>query len=347
MSRTTPLLVGTLTLAGALLLATAEAGADDRFQRAKAAFKQGRSEYRDGAYARALKHFQTALRLAPHPNVVLNIAQCYRLMKQPQQAVFYYKTFLKEWRRYNPDRANPYEAEVKGHIARLEPEIRAAEAQKTQQQGEVERARQEEARRQKEAAQLAELERARKAMEAAEASRRAERAAYLEALKEKEAAKQAARQAALREQQAALREKRAAAAERERYAAEVRETHESKTFWGYGGLLLGGASLITAAVLYGVFVPRADEAHDAYRAARDPNEIIAHLDELDAAETKVYVGHVFAAVGAVASGVAFYLLATRPSLSDERPGEHPYEPGAGLSLAPLPGGGAVLLRGRF
>lgn len=88
------LLVG-LPLTAIALPQRALAQADDRTA-ARAEFEQGSAAFAANSYELALQHFQEAYRLAPHPNVRLNIANCYDQLDRPIEALFHYELFLSE-----------------------------------------------------------------------------------------------------------------------------------------------------------------------------------------------------------------------------------------------------------
>lgn len=88
------LLVG-LPLTATALPSRAIAQVDDRAT-ARAEFEQGSAAFAANSYELALQHFQEAYRLAPHPNVRLNIANCYDQLDRPIEALFHYELFLSE-----------------------------------------------------------------------------------------------------------------------------------------------------------------------------------------------------------------------------------------------------------
>jgi tetratricopeptide (TPR) repeat protein len=91
---------------------------------AKAHFEQGRSFYDAGAYDDALREYQAAFKLMPAPQFLFNIAQCYRLKGDKQNAIDYYQKFLDK----APD--SPVADEARDYIAKLklQMELEAAEA---------------------------------------------------------------------------------------------------------------------------------------------------------------------------------------------------------------------------
>ena len=117
-----------------------------------------------------------------------------------------------------------------------------------------------------------------------------------------------------------------------------------KTVWSYG--LLGGGLVCVAAagVLYGVGVAQGDEAHALYSEATAQTEqaqVDGYREDVLSARSRVAAGSVLLGVGAVAVGVAVYLLVTRP----EAPATLASRPA--LGIAPLTGGAALSLGGRF
>jgi tetratricopeptide (TPR) repeat protein len=96
-------LVGTL---GALVLAAARprvaradevrpfAELEDERTVAKAHFEAGRKFQDARAYDKAIIEYQAAYAIAPQPELLFNIGQCYRLAGQPRSAVLYYQRYL-------------------------------------------------------------------------------------------------------------------------------------------------------------------------------------------------------------------------------------------------------------
>lgn len=67
---------------------------DDGRAVAKAHFEQGRAFQDARAYDRAVIEYQAAYAIAPQPELLFNIGQCYRLGGQPRSAVLYYQRYL-------------------------------------------------------------------------------------------------------------------------------------------------------------------------------------------------------------------------------------------------------------
>lgn len=101
-------------------------------RRAKRLFARAETQYRLGHFAQALAKYQAALQFRHHPSIIFNVAQCYRQLKNTERALFFYKLFLADWERIYPGSKPPNEAEVFGHIAKLEALLRAAAARAQQ-----------------------------------------------------------------------------------------------------------------------------------------------------------------------------------------------------------------------
>jgi tetratricopeptide (TPR) repeat protein len=61
---------------------------------AKAHFQQGKAFQDARAFDRAIIEYQAAYAIAPQPELLFNIGQCYRLGGQPRSAVLYYQRYL-------------------------------------------------------------------------------------------------------------------------------------------------------------------------------------------------------------------------------------------------------------
>jgi tetratricopeptide (TPR) repeat protein len=103
-----------------LLLGSGRVGAEETaLRRARAPFDEAESQYRLGRFAEALTGYRAALELARRPNLLFNIAQCYRQLGDHPNALFYYELYLADSRRARPGKPVPYEKEVRQHMARL------------------------------------------------------------------------------------------------------------------------------------------------------------------------------------------------------------------------------------
>jgi len=109
-----------------LPLARSDARADSRVEQAKKLFEAAEVHYRLGEFRQAVESYRAAMRLAPRPNILFNIAQCLRQLEDSAKALFYYRLYLSDWRREHPGQSPPFEREVKEHIARLEEQNRRA-----------------------------------------------------------------------------------------------------------------------------------------------------------------------------------------------------------------------------
>jgi iron complex outermembrane receptor protein len=105
-------------LVAALLWGTAAAAqTSDAGASAKRHYEEGTKAFNLGEFPRAVKEYRAAYNLRPHPALLYNIAQSYRLAGDPAQAVFFYRSYL----RNVPDAAN--RREVQERIAVLQAQI--------------------------------------------------------------------------------------------------------------------------------------------------------------------------------------------------------------------------------
>jgi tetratricopeptide (TPR) repeat protein len=109
---------GRLLIALAVLASGAEARAD--LTRATANFEKGTRLYQVGEYARALEEFKAGYLEEADPSFLYNVAQCYRQMGQPKDALLTYRRFLS----LAPD--TPLRAEVERKIREAEETLRSA-----------------------------------------------------------------------------------------------------------------------------------------------------------------------------------------------------------------------------
>ncbi len=103
-----------------LCLGASEASAqqDDK-ARARTLFSEGVSAFDNADYAQALDNFKQAYRLAPHPVVRVNMANCYERLGRYVEAVFNYERFLEEGGAVDEDQRT----EIEGTIARLKKKV--------------------------------------------------------------------------------------------------------------------------------------------------------------------------------------------------------------------------------
>ncbi len=113
-----------LTFGTAMFITTMVQADESASIKAKKRFEQGKNLYYQGHFAKAATEFQAALNLEKRTSTIINLAQCYRQLNQPRKALFYYRLYLTEWQRQNPNQQPPaFHAEVKAHIRLLEEKI--------------------------------------------------------------------------------------------------------------------------------------------------------------------------------------------------------------------------------
>lgn len=108
------LLLSALHFSLSVLLPVSPASAQDR-DAARVAFQAGVAAYGDGRYADALESFQDAYRIAPHPSVRVNMANCYEQLGRPVEAVDHFERFLIEASDADPAQSR----EIRAAITRL------------------------------------------------------------------------------------------------------------------------------------------------------------------------------------------------------------------------------------
>ncbi len=103
------------------------AGDADKLQEAKDHYDRGMAHYELGEFGAAVEEFKAAYALSQAPGLLFNLAQASRLNKDYEQALHFYRTYL----RVRPDAAN--RDDVEKRIAELEPIVemrRRAEMEK-------------------------------------------------------------------------------------------------------------------------------------------------------------------------------------------------------------------------
>lgn len=103
----------------ALVPTTAAAQSADERAQARTEFERGRSAFEAGAFTEALEHFQEAYRIAPHPSVRVNIANCYDRLERPLEALFHFEHFLAEAERPPAAQRREVEASIRRLQARV------------------------------------------------------------------------------------------------------------------------------------------------------------------------------------------------------------------------------------
>ncbi len=118
---------------------------------------------------------------------------------------------------------------------------------------------------------------------------------------------------------------------------EIIKARRHMTIGGSIALGAGLALVVGAAVLYGVGSTKGAGAHEQYMAANNPAEMAHHYADVEEARTMLIAGHGLAGAGVVALGLSLYQFLARPDIPMN----------CRVSMAPLPGGAAVNLGGRF
>ena len=94
------------------------AGDGDKLQEAKDHYDRGMAHYELGEFGAAVDEFKAAYALSQAPGLLFNLAQASRLNKDYEQALHFYRTYL----RVRPDAAN--RDDVEKRIAELEPIVK-------------------------------------------------------------------------------------------------------------------------------------------------------------------------------------------------------------------------------
>lgn len=81
---------------GALTASSVQAQEEDERAAARAAFERGVNAYGEERWEEALSAFQEAYRVAPHPSVRVNMANCYVHLARPVEALGHFERFLVE-----------------------------------------------------------------------------------------------------------------------------------------------------------------------------------------------------------------------------------------------------------
>lgn len=106
-----------------LFRVAAPAAAQDR-EKARQHFEEGEKYYRQGEFEKALQEYKSVLEYVDAIEMYYNIAQCYRLLKNYEQAIFFYRRYLSRM----PD--SPLRPLAEKHVAALERQLEAERAQK-------------------------------------------------------------------------------------------------------------------------------------------------------------------------------------------------------------------------
>jgi tetratricopeptide (TPR) repeat protein len=93
-----------LVLAMVACAGRVQAQADDQLARARTHFEAGRALYQLGNYTEALREFAAGYQLAPRPQFLLNLGQCYRKLDDPGKAREMYQRYLHDAPASDPER---------------------------------------------------------------------------------------------------------------------------------------------------------------------------------------------------------------------------------------------------
>ncbi|MBL8602338.1 MAG: hypothetical protein JNK72_10490 [Myxococcales bacterium] len=107
-----------LTLGPSVAAAQSTPSAADRAE-ARSHFTAGVAAFQRQSWQSALEEFQAAYRLAPHPSVRINMANCYVELQRPIEALFHFEQYLVE----TPAAETPQRTAVQGHIRTLRQRI--------------------------------------------------------------------------------------------------------------------------------------------------------------------------------------------------------------------------------
>ena len=101
---------------------------DDPLGRARTHFEAGRALYQLGNYNEALREFGAGYELAPRPQFLLNLGQCYRKLNDLDKAREYYQRYLHEAPPTDPERAQAQQILVEIERSIAERDTAAASA---------------------------------------------------------------------------------------------------------------------------------------------------------------------------------------------------------------------------
>lgn len=249
---------------------------ESRQKMAKDLFDQGGILYRLGKFAQALEKFEASLKITNRPSVILTAAQCHRQLKHYEKALFFYKLYLTEWERQNPDSKSPYEQEILDKITEVKDAI-----EMQRQRNEEGRKRREEKERQHQLAKL---------------------------LKEKETRAAEKKRAA----EAQLSRDLALTADRRRsktiwgystLGAGAALAVAAAILYGVGGAQGGEA--------HDSYLKATDTA-----PTHDVAAVEQYKSDVESARTKLIVGNVLIGLAAASLGVSIYQFVTRPSVPE-------------------------------
>ena len=85
-----------MSLAGLVLMLCVAQPDEGRRAEARTHFEAGREHHKLGRFDRAIEEYETAYRLIPLPDILFNIGQCHRNLKNQERAIFFFERFLQE-----------------------------------------------------------------------------------------------------------------------------------------------------------------------------------------------------------------------------------------------------------
>ena len=305
-------------LAVALLVAAAPAHAqEDVRARARAHAKQAAAYYENGVWGDAITEYEAAYALVPHPQLLYNIAQCYRQKGDKAKAVEEYRRFLAA----QPE--GPGSPDALHFIAQLTGELeteRAAEVRRLTAEAEAAQKRADEAAR----AGADEQQRIEAALRAQETRKRANEA--------EDNRRRAAEEAA-----AARR------AEVEHAHQLVAESHVSNRGMRIAGMVTAGVGVVVLG-LGALSGHSAQSSSDQVSSASGSwtHALTQEVDAGQSAETRMYVLYGVGGAALIAGSIIWAVGATRRD-------EQPRAPALDLGWAPMvgPTSAGLSVRGRF
>jgi hypothetical protein len=110
------------SLCACLIVLGGRALAQDDVATARQHFEAGTRAFNVGEFDNAAKEYREAYKLKPDPSILYNVAQSYRLAKNTEQALFFYRSYL----RNSTDVS--HRQEVEGRIRTLEEQVKQQQA---------------------------------------------------------------------------------------------------------------------------------------------------------------------------------------------------------------------------
>ncbi|MGE0791173.1 MAG: PEGA domain-containing protein [Sandaracinaceae bacterium] len=111
--------LGVLIALSAMGPRAAVAQDDETRERARENFEAGVARFEAGDFQGALERFQEAYRIAPHPSVRVNMANCYERLDRPLEALHHFEGFLAEAESPTPQQRREVQAAIQRLRAQL------------------------------------------------------------------------------------------------------------------------------------------------------------------------------------------------------------------------------------